>query len=151
MIAVTRRMVFGLITAGAAAATFGQPVARAADEKPLTPEAIVAGGFTGRAVVEFTVGEVAAIRTGRSMLVDESLSLHIVAASAGKQKSAVYVLVSWETATRLKQLGIEDPAEHFRGKTVRVSGALERHMRSSVSEYYIKVTSLDQFKVIRKQ
>lgn len=55
----------------------------------------------------------------------------------------VYVLVSWEAATRLKRLGIENPVGHFRGKVVRVSGAVERLDGSSGPEYRIRVTTLD--------
>jgi hypothetical protein len=51
------------------------------------------------------------------------------------------------------QLGIEDPAEHFQGKILRVSGTVERLKRPStplVQVYRILVTDLDQLQSVRK-
>ena len=48
-----------------------------------------------------------------------------------------------------KRLGIENPAEHFRGKVVRISGSVERSEGKSGTEYVMQVTNLDQFEEIR--
>lgn len=50
-------------------------------------------------------------------------------------------------------LGIEDVAEHFRGKVLRVSGIVEQIKRPSTPSavvYRILVTNLDQLESIRK-
>ena len=145
MRSVSRREVIGLVSAGVVTVAMGSRVSGAAKEKPLTPETIVAKEFEGKATVEFTVGKAGVMLHGRIFMADESEPLHI-APKAGR----VYVVVSWETATRLKRLGIENPAEHFRGKVVRVSGTVERLAGSSGAEYRIQVTNLDQIEVIRK-
>jgi hypothetical protein len=147
---LTRREVVGLVSAGVVAAVAGLPATGAAEEKPLTPAAIVEKKFEGQATVEFPVGEVGLMLTSRATSTEESEPLLITPKAEGKKTSQVYLLVSWETATRLKRLGIENPAEHFRGKIVRVSGTVERLTGSAGTEYRIQVASLDQFEVIRK-
>jgi hypothetical protein len=149
MSALTRREVIGFVSAGVAAAVAGRP-AGAAEEKPLTPAALVEKKVEGQATIEFPVEEVGLILTSRATLTDESEPLFIAPKTADKKAGRVYVLVSWEVATRLKRLGIENPAQHFQGKVVRVSGTVERLTGSTGPEYRIQVTSLDQFEVIRK-
>lgn len=131
------------------AAQGDQPPATA-EKKPLTPALIVEKKFEGQATVEFPVGEVGLMLTSRATTIEESEPLHIAPKAEGKQTGQVYLLVSWEAATRLKRLGIENPGEHFRGKVVRVSGIVERLAGRSGQEYRIQVTTLDQFEVIRK-
>ena len=63
------------------------------------------------------------------------------------------MIVKREVATRLLKLGIADPAEHLRGKTLRVSGTVEQINRPSTPAtlvYRIQVTNLDQLENIRK-
>ena len=150
MPSLSRRDALRLVSAGVVAVTMALPMVGAAEEQPLTPEAIMEKKVEGKATVEFPVGEVGVMLTSRATLADESEPLHIAPKTARKKAVGVYVLVSWEAATRLKRLGIENPAEHFRGKVVRVSGTVERLTGSSGPEYRIQVTSLDQFEVIRK-
>lgn len=150
MSALTRREVVGLVSAGMVSLATGRQTAVAAEDKPLTPETIVGKKFAGKATVEFVVGEAGVMLTGRITLVGESEPLHLAPKGDGKKRSPVYVHVSWESATRLKRLGIDDPAGHFRGKVVRVSGTVERLEGESGAEYRIQVTNLDQFEDIRK-
>ena len=150
MSSLTRREVVGLVSAGVVAAVAGLPAAGAADEKPLTPAAIAEKKFEGKATVEFPVGEVGLMLTSRATTTEESEPLLITPKADGKKTGPVYLLVSWEAATRLKRLGIENPAEHFRGKVVRVSGTVERLTGRTGPEYRIQVTNLNQFEVIRK-
>jgi hypothetical protein len=150
MSSLTRREVVGLVSAGVVAAVVGLPAAGVTEEKPLTPETIVEKKVEGRATVEFQVEDVGLILTSRATLTDESEPLHLAPKTADKTAGSVSVLVSWQVATRLKRLGIENPAKHFRGKIVRVSGVVERLMGSTGPEYRIQVTSLDQFEIIRK-
>jgi hypothetical protein len=147
---LTRREVVGLVSAGVVAAVVGPPAAGAAGEKPLTPETVVEKKVEGRATVEFRVEEVGWILTSRATLTDESLPLHLAPKVADKKAGSVYVLVSWEVATRFKRLGVENPAEHLQGKIVRISGIVERLTGRTGPEYRIQVTSLDQFEIIRK-
>jgi hypothetical protein len=104
----------------------------------------------GEATVELTVGEVKHLRTGRSTRADESEPLILVAKAAGAGGDSVHIDVTWEVATRLKRLGVEDPAEHFRDKVVRVRGTVERLTRRPGPAYRIEVKNLDQFEIIRK-
>ena len=150
MSSLSRRDALRLVSAGVVAVAMALPMVGAAEEQPLTPEAIMEKKVEGKATVEFPVGEVGVMLTSRATSAEESEPLHIAPKPAGKKAVGVYVLVSWEAATRLKRLGIENPAEHFRGKVVRVSGTVERLTGSSGPEYRIQVTSLDQFEVIRK-
>jgi hypothetical protein len=85
----------------------------------------------------------------------------------------VYVIVSWRAATRLRHLGIDDPAGHFRGQTVRVAGTVKRLTGGDIpdhrtlfttdrgyrsetvpggtaAESCVEVDSLDQLKLLHK-
>jgi hypothetical protein len=109
--------------------------------------------FEGKATVEFTVGEVYLDSKSWSIEDFKSASLRIVPkAAGGKFLGQVSVIVSRETVNRLKQLGIEDLAEHFRGKVLRVSGTVEAlvWLRSG-PHYTIQINSLDQIEAIRKR
>lgn len=73
--------------------------------------------------------------------------------SGAKDGEEFWVMVSRETATRLLRLGIEDPAEHCRGKVLRVSGTVERVTPPSApakTTYKIHVTSLDQLESVHQ-
>src|SRR5262249_14974753 len=102
--------------------------------------------------VEFTVGEVYLMPSSWAASADDewgSVPLRLVAKAAGKT-DPVYVLVSGQTVARLRQLGIEEPAEHFRGKVVRVSGPVERWAKRAGTNSRLPVNSLDQRDFIRK-
>jgi hypothetical protein len=150
MPSLTRREVVGLVSADVVADVVGLPAAGPAEEMPLTPETIVEKKVEGRATVEFQVEDVGLILTSRATSAEESEPLHLAPKTADRKAGRVSVLVSWEVATRLKRLGIENPAKHFRGKIVRVSGIVERLTGSAGPEYRIQVTTLDQFEIIRK-
>jgi WD40 repeat protein len=100
--------------------------------------------------VELTVIEVGRVRTGRSTRADESEPLTLVVKAPGEDGGLIHLDVSGEVATRLKRLGVEDPAEHFRGKVVRVRGTLERLTRRPGPASRIEIKDLDQFEIIRK-
>ena len=147
--------------------------ARAVADVPLTPEAILKKHFEGEATVEFTAGKSAQLFEGLSLKRGESASLYLAPKVAGKTGSRVYVIVHWTVATRLRQLGIDDPAAHFRDKLIRVTGAVTQLAGMNVPgertlyttdggyksetitggrdpEYYVVVKSLDQIKLVRK-
>ncbi len=123
-------------------------------QKPLTPEAILENKFESKATVEFLVDEVRTVNIDSTFMPGLSHAQIIkVKISEAKEGHEFLVIVSRETATRLLQLGIEDPAEHFRGKRMRVSGTVERVTPPSApakSIYKIHVTSLDQLENIRQ-
>ncbi|MBC7819142.1 MAG: hypothetical protein IAG10_19810 [Planctomycetaceae bacterium] len=123
-------------------------------QKPLAPEAILENKFEGQATVEFLVSEVHTIDIDSIFMPGLSHAQIIKANVSGtKDGQEFLVTVSREIATRLLRLGIENPAEHFRGKRMRVSGTVERFEPPSAPSktiYKIHVTSLDQLENIRK-
>jgi hypothetical protein len=145
----TRREVAAFLLTCGAWALIGQLVAHAAEESPLSAEMIVEKKFEDKTTVQFSVGKVYLMPSSWTTAAIKSAPLRIVPKAAG-DNSQVSVIVSRETANRLKRLGIENPDEHFRGKVLRVSGTVERLSGSSGPEYRIQVTSLDQLEAIRK-
>jgi hypothetical protein len=123
-------------------------------EVPLSPEAIVERQFEGKATVELQVGEVHTLNIDALFVPDVSHDQIITARiPEAKTGDEFVVIVKREVATRMLQLGIEDPAEHFQGKILRVSGTVERLKRPStplVQVYRILVTDLDQLQSVRK-
>ena len=156
MLSVTRRDAVRFLTAGAIAVAAGPQIAHSAEEKPLTPEVIVAKKFQGQATVELAVSSVERMTTGR--LNSDECPIHITDKSCG-----VAVVVDWPVTIRLMQLGITNIVEHFRGQVIEVSGTVEyfeggfgpinfagRAVVDKGPEYRIVMTSLEQFKAIRK-
>ncbi|MDA0589863.1 MAG: hypothetical protein O2820_06370 [Planctomycetota bacterium] len=138
-------------------AVVGSALTGAADEKkekPLSPETILKDQFEGKATVELEVGEVHTLNIDSIFVPDVSHAQIIKAKIPGaKVGQEVLVTVSREVATRILKLGIEDPAEHFRGKILRVSGTVEPVKKLSTPSamvYRIQVTNLDQLESIRK-
>ena len=145
------------LLANAALAVVGSSLAEAADEKeeqPLSPETILEKKFEGKATVELQVGEVHTLNIDSVFVPDVSHAQIIKAKISGaKVGQEVLVTVSREVATRLLKLGITDPAEHFRGKILRVSGTVEQVKELSTPSamvYRVQVTNLDQLESIRK-
>jgi hypothetical protein len=128
------------------------PLARAAEDPPLSPEAILEKNAAGKATVEFSVGEVYLSPASWAVSSDrrwQAVPLRITPKS-DKAKERVMVLVSGETTARLKRLGIDNPAGHFRGRILRVAGTVERFQTRAGPEYRIQVNRLDQLEVVRK-
>ena len=152
MLTLPRRVAAALVLACGVWAAAGTPVALAAGDAPLSPERVVARDFQGKATVEFSVGEVYLRPTSWAVSSDrrwQAVPLRIVP-KAGAAKERVMVLVSGDTAARLKRLGIDNLAEHFRGKVLRVSGTVQRLRTRAGPEYRLQVNSLDQLQAIRK-
>jgi hypothetical protein len=147
MFSPTRRAVALLLLACAT-----PPAASATEAKPLSPETIIEKNFEGKATVEFTVAEVYLKPASWAVSSDrhwEAVPLQVVAKDTATTPR-VLVLVSGEVTARLKQLGVEEPAGHFRGKVLRVSGTVVRGQRRDGPEYRILVNSLDQLEAIHK-
>jgi hypothetical protein len=130
-----------------------KPVGRLAEEKkPLSAETILEKKVEGKATVEFLVREVHTLNIDALFVPDVSHA-QIIKAKVSKDGHEFWVIVSREIATRLLRLGVVDPAEHFRGKLIRVSGTVERVAPPSLPSpavYKLHVTSLDQLESIRK-
>ena len=130
-----------------------KPVGRLAEEKKaLSAETILEKKVEGKATVEFLVGEVHTLNIDALFVPDVSHA-QIIKAKVSKEGHEFWVIVSREIATRLLRLGVVDPAEHFRGKLMRVSGTVERVAPPSLPSttvYKLHVTSLDQLESIRK-
>jgi hypothetical protein len=173
MFPISRRSVAGVLAALAMSTAVALPAAAADDDKPLTPEAILAKKFEGQATAEFVVGKAGQLFEARSIQPDESEAIYLAPTVDGKTGSRVYVILSWQVATRLRKLGIDDPSGHFQGKLLRVSGAVKQltgdnlpksrllfwargqYKSETVTsgtepEYFISVTSLDQLVLVRK-
>ena len=163
---------FGLLLAGPGGNVLA-PSGRAGDAAPLSPQAVLDGKYVGQATLEFAIDKAGQLFEARSIKPGESDALYLAPKADGGHGSRVYVIISWGVATRLLQLGVDDPTEHFRGKMIRVSGSVRRlagddlpksrslywstgkYRSETVSsgtepEYAIEVTSLDQLKLVRK-
>ena len=151
MLSASRRAVVANLLSSAAVVIGGSSWARAADEqkeKPLSPEVILEKKFEGQATVELEVGEVHTLNIDSLFVPDVSHDQIIKAKIPGAKTGQEFlVIVKRDVATRLLKLGIEDPAEHFRGKLLRVSG---RVVRRSETQFQLRVTSLDQLEHLRK-
>jgi len=156
MSSVTRRDVIRIITASAVAVVVGPRTADAAEEKPLTPETIVAKKFEGRATVEFQVGgEGTGGILGGSIKYAGTTGIHLCPIEQPKGDDVVRVWILTKPAHDLFRLGIDpgDPGEHFRGKVIRVKGQITRITRkpyNSGTVYELQVESLDQIEEVRK-
>jgi len=119
----------------------------AVPQKPMTPEAIIEKGFEGKTTVEFVVTEAGLFRTNSDPtgFLSEALWL-----KAGKGSERFTVIVSRETASRLRQLGIDDLVAHFRSKVVRVTGTVKRQVVGDRTDYHLAVNGLEQIEVVRK-
>lgn len=148
MFSPTCRQAVAILLTGVVAVVMGITIASAAEEKPLSPETILKEKFEGQATVELQVGDVTTLNID-SLFVPGVSHAQIVKAKVpgAKDEQAFLLIVSREVATRLLKLGIEDPAEHLRGKVLRLSGRVERR---SETQYQMRVTSLDQLENIRK-
>ena len=157
MFSASRRRMIASLLAAAIVAVLGLPSARAEDdkgEKVLSPEKILKDGFVGKATVELQVGEVRTLDIDSVFVPDASHAQTIEAKLPGEKAGRKFVVtVSRETATRLRQLGIDDVAEHVRGKVLRVSGTVELVKRTATAPeviYRLPVANLDQFESIHK-
>jgi len=161
MISLSPRVVAALVLAGLPWAStsfsvaFGAAPLRspAALQGPLSPETIVEKNITGKATVEFTVEEVYLLSESWAVSANDrwkAVPLNIVPKNFGKSgaPNKMSVIVSGQVASRLKQLGIKNPAEHFRGKLLRVTGTVTSQEKRAGTFYRLEVTSLDQLQVI---
>lgn len=123
--------------------------------RPLTPETVIKKNITGQATLEFAVGQIHAMPENWAVHAWREVPLRIFPKDAGKKgehalEGKVSVIVSGKVANRLRQLGIEELAQHFRGKLLRVTGTITRTEHRAGPEYRLEVTSLDQLEFIRK-
>jgi hypothetical protein len=152
MSAISRRDVIGFLSAAVVSVAMGQHIAGAAEEKPLTPEVIVAKKFEGKATIEFQVGsEGTGAMLGGGTEYGGVAGIHLCPDQPEKG-GRIRVWVLMKPAHDLFRLGIDpvDPGGHFRGRVVRVKGEITRRSDSAGAVYELKVESLDQFEGIRK-
>ena len=148
MFSLPCRVVVAILLGCALAVFEGLPIAAAEEESSIIPETIFEKKFVGEATVEFLVGEVTTLNID-SLYMPGVSHTQIITAKVphAKDGQEFIVIVSRDVATRLLRLGIEDPAEHLRGKVLRVSGQVDR---PSANQYKLRVTQLDQLEIIRK-
>jgi len=122
-------------------------------EQPLSPETVLEKEIQGKATVEFLVEGVTTLNIDSLYVPDVSHAQIIKAKVPGAREGREFwVVVSRETATRLLHLGVEDPAKHFRGKQMRVSGTIERFSPTEEPArmiYKIRVTDLAQLEHVK--
>ncbi len=119
--------------------------------RPLSPETILETKFEGKATVEVLVAEVE-VRDGERFgggVSHMPIVLHAKVERRNEGREFMVVL-SKETVTRLRQLGIEDLSKHFGGKVLRVSGIVDRHaLPDRFSFYRLHIVDLTQLESIR--
>jgi DNA/RNA endonuclease YhcR with UshA esterase domain len=106
------------------------------DEKPLTPaEAVKKVG--DKVTVELKVQSSAASKSGVVFLNSEK---------DFKDKKNLTIFLSKDAVAKFKHAKIENPAEYYKGKTIRVSGKVELYNKRPE----IKVAGPDDVKVVEK-
>jgi hypothetical protein len=148
----THRSTLAVLFTCGAWLTAGLPLALACGLATLTPQEISDKGFEGKAIVELKVAEVTLAIDSWAVDANErwkAVPLRLEAKLAGTTNH-VMVLISPQVVARLKQLGIENPADHFQGKVIRVMGTVQKQITWSGIEYRLPVTSLDQLDTVRK-
>jgi hypothetical protein len=151
MCSVMRLAAAAFLLAGGVAA-----VADDVEEKkvePVSAETVLEKELLGKATVELLVEEVNTLNID-SVFKPGVSHAQIIKAKVPKAKAGreFWVIVSREVATRMLRSGIVDPAEHFRGKEMRVSGTIERSSPMSdpaKTIYKLRVTALEQLELIR--
>src|SRR5260370_32444107 len=150
MFTIARRAGPAFLLICAAGAMTGPPVALAAVENPLSPQMIVEKNITGKATIEFTVGKVYLPRPSCDGSW-KAMPMGIVPKLGDDALfRKVYVYVSEKVTARLIQLGIENPAEHFRGKILRLCGMITRYETRAGPDYPLEDNDLVHLQVIRK-
>jgi RNA polymerase sigma factor (sigma-70 family) len=132
--------------------TVGPPTEGAAQQKPLTPDEIVAKKFEGKATIEFQVGA-----KGTGAILGAGVAYGGVSGiqlSPGQQPQGgqVQVWILMKPSHDLFRLGIDPvaPGQHFLGKIIRVTGQITRVPYNSGMVYELRVESLDQIEEVRK-
>ncbi len=110
----------------------------AAAEKPLT--AVEARAKAGEMVyVELT------IQNAKNFLADRG-AIYLDSEKNFRDEKNIAITITKAGAAELKKAGIEDPAEHFKGKTVRVRGTL--NLKDKVAR--IEVKEAKQIELVTK-
>lgn len=104
---------------GCVALCLALPVVEAVEEgKPLTPEEAIK-----RVDKQVTVQMV--VRSSKNAL-EKRHEIYLDSEADFRDEKNLAVVVTEEGAGKFKDAGIDDPAEHFRGKTIRVTGKVIR-------------------------
>jgi hypothetical protein len=107
-------------------------------EKPLT--AVEARAKAGEMVyVELT------IQNAKNFLADRG-AIYLDSEKNFRDEKNIAITITKAGAAELKKAGIEDPAEHFKGKTVRVRGTL--NLKDKVAR--IEVKEAKQIELVTK-
>jgi hypothetical protein len=97
------------------------------EPRPLSAATILAEKLSGEMTVAFLVEEVHTLQID-SVFKPGTSGPQILKSKkdVAKDEDEFWVIVHREPATELVKMGIADPAKHFRGKVMRVSGTVER-------------------------
>jgi hypothetical protein len=138
-----------LAAVSSAAADDGKPK----EAKPETAATILEKKLSGEMTVEFLVEEVHTLKID-SLFKPGTSEPQILRSKkdAGQDEDEFWVIVHREPATELVKMGIADPAEHFRGKVVRISGTVERvtnRLAPGKDLFKLQVTGVAQLKSVK--
>lgn len=110
------------------------------DPKPVTPAEAIKRIGQPTVVVEMSV------KTAKDRLEKRGV-VFLDSEDDFKHADNLGVAVSAEAAAKFKLKGVADPAEHFRGKTIRVKGCVMRFEERP----YLPVHDPDQITVVEKK
>ncbi|WP_254506491.1 hypothetical protein [Anatilimnocola floriformis] len=102
--------------------------AEEAPEKPLTVEEALAKAGSD-VYVELT------IQSAKNLLADRG-AVYLDSEKNFRDPKNIAITITKAAAADLKKTGIEDPAEHFKGKTVRVRGKL--NLKDKIARLEVK-------------
>lgn len=115
-------------------------VAWAEDPKPITPAEAAKHVSDEKVIVEFTV------KKGKNKLEKRGV-IYLDSEDDFKDKKNLGIAISAGAAAKFKAKGIEDPAEHFLGKTIRVSG----NVMVFENNPYLPVLDPEQITIVPKK
>ena len=102
--------------------------AQEAAEKPLTAEQALAKAGS-EVYVELTIA------SAKNLLADRG-AIYLDSEKNFRDPKNIAITITKAAAADLKKTGVEDPAEHFKGKTVRVRGTL--NLKDKVARLEVK-------------
>lgn len=159
----SRRRIVAKLVAEAEAENGSEEIADPTSEESvspavMTPESIVVNGTVGPAMIHFQVGDVRRLDIEGSTPVSGAPTLIIfptvLSDSNGEPTfpkipgvPPFCLILSPEVTLRLLSLGIDDLADHFRGKYLSVSGNIERQRQDpplTGELYRVWVNSIEQ-------
>lgn len=112
----------------------------AQEVKTISPDEAIASVGKSKVVVEFTV------QSTKNALADRGI-IYLDSEQDFKSEKNLGIAISTLAVDQYKAKGIDDPADYFRGKRIRVTGVVMRFERLP----YLPVLSADQIELIESE